>query len=210
MDLAQLNELDLSDIELDFKNAWSWSKPVRILVISICCLAVFGAGVYYDTFEQLQVLETNEKKEAELKTIFELKNNQAANLSAYQEQLKVIRQKLSDIIKQMPHEEEIAGLLIDISQTGIASGLEFKLFKPAPPVVKDFYSELPINIEVVGEYDELCAFVSGLAVLPRIVTIHELTISPLDKTKIGKHSDMLMAVTVKTYRENENTRNDAK
>lgn len=210
MDLAKLNELDLSDIELDFKNAWSWSKPVRILVISLCCAAVFGAGVYYDTFEQLQVLETNEKKEAELKTIFELKNNQAANLSAYQEQLKVIRQKLSDIIKQMPLEEEIAGLLIDISQTGIASGLEFKLFKPAPPVVKDFYSELPITIEVVGEYDELCAFVSGLAVLPRIVTIHELTISPLDKTKIGKHSDMLMAVTVKTYRENENTRNDAK
>lgn len=210
MDLAQLNELDLSDIDLDFKNAWSWSKPVQIIVISICCACVFGAGVYYDTLDQLQVLETAEKKEAELKTIFELKNNQAANLVAYQEQLKTIKQKLSDIIKQMPLEEEIAGLLIDISQTGVASGLEFKLFKPAAPVVKDFYSELPINIEVVGEYEELCAFVSGLAALPRIVTIHDLTISPIDKTKIGKHSDMLMAVTVKTYRENENTRNDTK
>lgn len=210
MDWAKLNELDLSDIELDFKNAWSWSKSVQILVISLCCATVFGAGLYYDTLEQLQVLETAEKKEAELKTIFELKNNQAANLSAYQEQLKMIKQKLNDIIKQMPLEEEIAGLLIDISQTGVASGLEFKLFKPISPVVKDFYSELPINIEVVGEYDELCAFISGLAALPRIVTIHDLIISPLDKTKIGKHSDMLMAVTVKTYRENENTRNDAK
>jgi len=210
MDLAKLNELDLSDIELDFKNAWSWSKSVQILVISLCCVTAFGAGFYYDTLDQLQVLETTEKKEAELKTIFELKNNQAANLSAYQEQLKMIKQKLNDIIKQMPLEEEIAGLLIDISQTGVASGLEFKLFKPASPVVKDFYSELPINIEVIGEYDELCAFISGLAALPRIVTIHDLIISPLDKTKIGKHSDMLMAVTVKTYRENENTRNDAK
>jgi type IV pilus assembly protein PilO len=210
MDLAQLNELDLSDIDLDFKNAWSWSKPVRILVISLCSAAVFGAGVYYDTLDQLQVLETAEKKEAELKTIFELKNNQAANLGAYQEQLKTIKQKLSDIIKQMPLEEEIAGLLIDISQTGVASGLEFKLFKPAPAVVKDFYSELPINIEVTGEYDELCEFISGVAALPRIVTIHDLVITPLDKTKIGKHSDMLMALTVKTYRENENTRNDTK
>lgn len=210
MDLAQLNELDLSDIDLDFKNAWSWSKPVRILVISVCCVAVFGAGIYYDTLDQLQVLETAEKKEAELKTIFELKNNQAANLEAYQEQLKTIKQKLNDIIKQMPLEEEIAGLLIDISQTGIASGLEFKLFKPSPAVVKDFYSELPINIEVTGEYDELCEFISGIAALPRIVTIHDLAITPLDKTKVGKHSDMLMALTVKTYRENENTRNDTK
>ena len=210
MDLAKLNELDLADLDLDFKNAWSWSQPVRILVISVCCAALFGAGIYYDTLDQLQVLETAEKKEAELKTIFELKNNQAANLSAYQEQLKTIKQKLSDIIKQMPLEEEIAGLLIDISQTGVASGLEFKLFKPAPAVVKDFYSELPISIEVTGEYDELCEFISGIAALPRIVTIHDLAITPLDKTKIGKHSDMLMALTVKTYRENEATRNDTK
>lgn len=210
MDLAQLNELDLSDIDWDFNNAWSWPKTVRVGVIALCCIAVFGAGVYYDTLEQLQVLETAEKKEAELKTIFELKNNQAANLAAYQEQLKIIKQKLHDIIKQMPMEEEIAGLLIDISQTGIASGLEFKLFKPLSPVIKDFYSELPINIEVVGEYEELCLFVSGLAALPRIVTIHDLTIVPEDKTKIHKHSDMRMAVTVKTYRENEGAINDAK
>lgn len=210
MDLAQLNELDLSDINLDFKNAWSWSKPVQILIISLCCVSAFGAGLYYDTLDQLQLLETSEKKETELRTIFELKNNQAANLAAYQEQLKIIKHKLNDIIKQMPLDEEIAGLLIDISQTGVTSGLEFKLFKPAAPVVKDFYSELPINIEVTGEYEELCAFVSGLAALPRIVTIHDLTISPLDKTKINKHSDMLMAVTVKTYRENENSQNDTK
>jgi type IV pilus assembly protein PilO len=205
-----LNNIDLADIDWDFNAAWSWSPPVRAAVILICCIAVFGAGVYYDTLDQLSALEVAEKKEAELKTTFEVKLNQAANLPAYQDQLKQIKQKLNDIIKQMPMQEEIAGLLIDISQTGIASGLEFKLFKPALPVVKDFYSELPINIEVTGRYDELSFFLSGLASLPRIVTVHDLTITPVDKTKIGKQSMMLMAVTVKTYRENGTTQNDTK
>jgi type IV pilus assembly protein PilO len=205
-----LNEIDLADIDWDLNAAWSWAAPVRALVILIGCLLLFGAGVYYDTLDQLKTLETAEKKEAELKTTFELKLNQAANLPAYQEQLKQIKQKLHEIIKQMPMEEEIAGLLIDISQTGIASGLEFKLFKPAPPVVKDFYSELPINIEVLGKYEELSYFLSGLASLPRIVTVHDLTIVPADKTKIGKQSIMLMSVMVKTYRENGTTQHETK
>ncbi len=205
-----LNEIDLADIDWDFNAAWSWSTPVRAGVILVSCLVLIGVGVYYDTLDQFAALEVAEKKEAELKTIFELKLNQAANLPAYQEQLKQIKLKLNDIIKQMPMEEEIAGLLIDISQTGIASGLEFKLFKPAPPIVKDFYSELPINIEVLGKYDELSFFLSGLASLPRIVTVHDLNIVPADKTKIGKQSVMLMAVTVKTYRENGTTQHETK
>jgi type IV pilus assembly protein PilO len=205
-----LKNIDLADIDWDLNAAWSWAAPVRAVFILLSCFMLFGAGVYYDTFDQLAALDVAEKKETELKTIFELKLNQAANLPAYQEQLKQIKQKLNDIIKQMPMEEEIAGLLIDISQTGIASGLEFKLFKPAPAVVKDFYSELPINIEVTGRYDELSFFLSGIASLPRIVTVHDLTIVPVDKTKISKQSIMLMAVTVKTYRENGTTKNDTK
>jgi type IV pilus assembly protein PilO len=205
-----LAEIDLANIDWDFNAAWSWSMPVKAGVILLSCVSVFGAGAYYDTLDQLQVLDVAEKKEAELKTIFELKNNQASNLPAYQGQLKQIKQKLHDIIKLMPMEEEIAGLLIDISQTGVASGLEFKLFKPTPPVPKDFYSELPINIEVIGKYDELCLFISGIASLPRIVTIHDLTIVPVDKTKITSQSSMLMAVTVKTYRENGNDQSDTK
>lgn len=210
MNLSDLNNIDLADIDWDFNSAWNWAAPVRAAVILISCLMLFGAGVYFDTLDQLAALEIAEKKETELKTLFELKHNQAANLPEYQEQLKQIKQKLTDIIKQMPLEEEIAGLLIDISQTGIASGLEFKLFKPSPPVAKDFYSELPINIEVTGKYDELSFFLSDLASLPRIVTVHDLTITPVDKTKIGKQSIMLMAVTVKTYRENGATKNDTK
>lgn len=206
----KLTELNLAEIDWDFNSAWSWPLSIRISVIVLTCLSILGGGIYYDTLDQLQVLETVQKKESELKIMFELKHSQAANLPAYQEQLKLIKQKLQDIINQMPLEEEVAGLVIDITQTGIASGLEFKLFKPSPPVHQEFYSELPINIEVTGTYEELLLFISGLASLPRIVTIHDLTIVPLDKNKISKQSKMLMSVIVKTYYENKNAKSDVK
>lgn len=200
----KLAEINLTEIDWDFNVAWSWPLPVRISVIILSCVSILGAGIYYDSLGQRDALESIQKKEAELKMVFELKYHQSEHLSTYQEQLAHIKQKLQDIVKQMPMEEEIAGLLIDISQTGIASGLEFKLFKPAPKIHQEFYSELPINIEVTGEYEELLLFISGLAALPRIVTIHDLIIVPLDKTKITKQSKMLMSVMVKTYYENKN------
>jgi type IV pilus assembly protein PilO len=205
-----LTEMDLSDIDWDFNEAWRWPRPIRISVIIFCCIAIIGAGIYYDTLSQLQELEVLQKKEAELKSIYEFKDSQAANFSAYQQQLSEIKEKLNSIVKQMPLEEEVAGLLVDISQTGISSGLEFKLFKPAPAVKRDFYSELPINIEVIGKYEELLVFISGLASLPRIVTIHDLNIVPVDKTKVSKHSVMVMSVLVKTYRENAEAQNAVK
>ncbi len=200
-----ISEINFADIDWDFNVAWSWPRPVRIAVILLSCILILGAGIYYDTLDQVKILETTHKKEIELKALFVLKHNQAVNLPEYQQQLRIIKQRLHDFIKQMPMEEEIAGLLIDISQTGIASGLEFKLFKPAPPIRQEFYSELPINVEVTGKYEELCLFISGLAALPRIVTVHDLVIVPVDKTKIGKQSAMLMSVLVKTYRENKST-----
>jgi type IV pilus assembly protein PilO len=206
-------DFDLSDIDWDLNAAGQWPKPIRVGFIALCCAAVIGAGIYYDTVSQLEALDVLQKKEVELKATFEFKNAQAANLPAYEEQLEVIKHKLQSIIKQMPLQEEVAGLLIDISQTGLSSGLEFKLFKPAPPVKQDFYSELPINIEVMGKYEELLLFVSGLASLPRIVTIHDLTIAPADKnSKVTKQSAMLMSVLIKTYYENPNTdaKNNAK
>ncbi|MEI7839634.1 MAG: type 4a pilus biogenesis protein PilO [Methylococcaceae bacterium] len=207
MKLAKIN---LAEIDWNFNSAWEWPMPVKISVIALSCMAVAGGAIYYDTIGQLAALGVAEKKEIELKKTFVVKHNQSENLPEYQNQIKQIKQKLLEIIKQMPMEEEISGLLIDISQTGVASGLEFKLFKPAPPVRQDFYSELPINLEVVGKYEELCSFISGLASLPRIVTIHDLTIVPADKTKLSKQSNMLMTVLVKTYRENGNSQNDIK
>ena len=195
-------KINLSDVNWDFNEAGNWPFQVKVGVISIICVAMMGAGIYYDTLPQLQALEVLQKKEPELKKVFEFKSNQASNLVAYQEQLAQIQQKLQLVIDQMPLVEEVAALLIDISQTGLSNGLEFKLFKPAPPINKDFYSELPINIEVVGKYDQLLSFISGLASLPRIVTIHNVKIEPVDKTKINKQNLLFMSVLVKTYNEN--------
>lgn len=191
--------MNLSEINWDINAAGTWPLPAKILVIAIVCLMVAGAGVYLDTIPQLDELEATEKKEPELKTQFETKQKKAVNLQDYKDQLGLIEVSLEEMIRQMPTEEEVASLLVDISQTGLASGLEFKLFKPEAPIVKDFYSELPINIQVKGKYEELGLFISGLAALPRIVTVHDVNIVPQDKD--NKSGTMLMSAIVKTYNE---------
>lgn len=170
--------MNLSEIDWDFNAAGTWPLPIKIAAILICALVVIGGGVYYDTLDQLSLLESAEKKEQELKTSFESKQKKSVNLADYQEQLTQIEASLTEMIRQMPTKEEVASLLVDISQTGLASGLEFRLFKPSEPVRKDFYFELPINIQVIGKYEELGQFVSGLASLPRIVTVHDVSIAP--------------------------------
>jgi len=187
--------MNLSEVNWDFNAAGTWPLPVKAAAIVLVSLVVAGAGIYYITIDQLNELEQLEKKEQELKKSFEIKQKKAVNLPDYREQLKQIEASLGEMIKQMPTKAEVANLLIDISQTGLASGLEFRLFKPAGVIRKDFYSELPINIKVVGRYEELGLFVSGLASLPRIVTVHNVSISP------GKDTFLTMDATIKTYNE---------
>lgn len=188
--------MNLSDINLDINAAGTWPVGLKAFVIIIACITVIGAGVYFVTLDQLDALEIAEQKESTLKIEFEGKQKKAVNLEDYQEQLTQIEVSLDEMIRQMPTEEEVASLLIDISQTGLASGLQFKLFKPEAPIRKDFYSELPINIQVTGKYEELGLFVSGLASLPRIVTLHNVTITPEPKDE-----QLLMSAVVKTYNE---------
>jgi type IV pilus assembly protein PilO len=188
--------MNFSEINWDPNEAGAWPLPIKAATIAVICVLVFGAGIYYDTLDQLAALDASEKKELELKQSFETKQKKSINLQDYQDQLAQIETELEDMIRQMPTQEELASLLIDISQTGLASGLEFRLFKPGAPVRKDFYSELPINIEVIGKYEELGLFVSGLASLPRIVTVHDVNIIPE-----GKTGEMKMNATVKTYNE---------
>jgi len=203
--------MNLSEIDWDFNAAGTWPLPIKIAAILICALVVIGGGVYYDTLDQLSLLESAEKKEQELKTSFESKQKKSVNLADYQEQLTQIEASLTEMIRQMPTKEEVASLLVDISQTGLASGLEFRLFKPSEPVRKDFYFELPINIQVIGKYEELGQFVSGLASLPRIVTVHDVSIAPEKdeakdaKEKSSKPGAMVMNATVKTYNEGESS-----
>ena len=188
--------MNLSEINWDFNTAGTWPLPVKAAIMLFVCAVVVGGGVYFDTLDQLKSLESAEQKEQTLKREFELKQKKAVNFQDYQDQLTQIEASLDEMIRQMPTEEELASLLVDISQTGLASGLEFKLFKPQTPILKDFYSELPINIQVTGKYEELGLFVSGLASLPRIVTIHDVNIIPEDK-----NGAMLMSAMVKIYNE---------
>ena len=188
--------MNLSEVNWDFNAAGTWPLPIKIATIVLVSVLVAAAGVYYITLDQLNELEQLEHKEQGLRKTFATKQKKAINLPDYREQFKQIEASLSEMIKQMPTKAEIANLLIDISQTGLASGLEFRLFQPAGAIRKDFYSELPIKITVIGEYQELGLFVSGLASLPRIVTVHNIDIIP-DKSS----SLLVMKATIKTYNE---------
>ena len=186
----------LSEINWDIRVAGTWPAPVKNFVIIMAYLIVLAVGIYFDTLDQLNVINSAKNRETTLKNEFETKQKKASNLQEYQNQLSQIEDSLAEMIRQMPTEEELAGLLVDISQTGLASGLQFKLFKPDNPILKDFYSELPINIQVIGKYQELGLFVSGLASLSRIVTLHNITITP-----DGTIGNLLMTATIKTYNE---------
>lgn len=186
--------MNLSEINWDLNAAGTWPLPIKIISIILVCIVVSFLAFKYITLDQLDQLEKLEKAEKSLKDQFEIKQKKAVNLPDYREQLKQIEASLQEMIKQMPTKAEVANLLIDISQTGLASGLEFRLFKPSLPIRKDFYSELPIKIQVIGEYEELGLFVSGLASLPRIVTVHNVSINPLE-------TQLSMDATIKTYNE---------
>ena len=193
--------MNLSEINWDINAAGNWPTPLKLVAISIVSILVAIGCVYFITMPQLDELDVLEKEEVNLKTSFENKQKKAINLSDYRGQLDQIEASLGEMLKQMPTKAEVASLLVDISQTGLASGLEFKLFQASPEVRKEFYSELPINIEVVGKYEELGLFVSGLASLPRIVTVHDVKMAPLSsKDKDGK-GGMTMSAIIKTYNE---------
>ena len=180
---------------LDPQNIGAWPLPVRIVVIAVVCAAVGYGTWHYDVQPQLLALEKVEKEEITLKDTFEVKQRKAVNLNALKVQLAEMKQSFGDMIRQLPDKTEVAGLIVDISQTGLAAGLEFELFKPGKEKPAEFYSELPISIKVVGEYHQLGEFVSGIAALPRIVTTHDISIS-----KKGDKGKLVMNATAKTYR----------
>ena len=187
MDLSQLNELDI-------RNIASWPLPARVLVIVIIFVGVLGLGYWLDTKDQGMRLEKAEQKEQELRNAFEVKAKKAANLQAYEQQLEEMRESFGAMLRQLPNKTEVAELLVDISQTGLASGLEFELFKPQSEIPKEFYAELPISIRVKGDYHEFGNFISGVAALPRIVTVHDVAIEQ------SKKQGLTMNILAKTYR----------
>ena len=187
---------------LDPNNIGSWPLLIRIVAILVVCVAILGAGLYYDVKPQRETLATEEKKEVELKSTFEIKQRKAANLEALKLQMQEMQQTFGDLLRQLPNKTEVAGLIVDISQTGLAAGLEFELFKPAKEIPSEFYAELPIQISVLGNYHQFGEFISGVAALPRIVTTHNINIDLRTQANVveGQGQVLIMKATAKTYR----------
>ncbi len=198
--LEQLQSLDFNDIG-------RWPLLFRALFIGLLFLLVAGGGTYWFVVKKtLPDLERVQQQEVSLRQTFENKQRKAVNLEAYTEQLDQMEGSFGAMLRQLPNRTEVPSLLVDISQTGLAAGLEEELFQPSGEIPKDVYAELPIRIRLRGSFHELAAFVSGVAALPRIVTLHDIQISrPQGTQNEPQDSDLVLDLTAKTYRYIEDT-----
>jgi len=189
--VEELQSLDINDIG-------RWPLFFRVAVIVIAFLVVVGLGIYWTIIEDRHPqLERVQAEEESLKVTFENKQRKAANYDAYKAQLAEIEQSFGTMLRQLPGETEIPSLIVDISQAGLAAGLQEKLFQPQGEIPRDFYAEKPIRIRLTGGYHEIANFVSGIAALPRIVTLHDINIT-LETP--DSFDDLSLEVTAKTYR----------
>ena len=189
--VEELKSLDVNDVG-------RWPLVFRAAVIAIVFVLVVGLGIYWFIVkDKAPQLERVQAEEEQLRITFESKQRKAANYDAYKAQLAQIEQSFGTMLRQLPGETEIPSLIVDISQTGLAAGLQEKLFIPRGEVPRDFYAEKPISIRLAGSYHEIGNFVSGIAALPRIVTLHDINITREDAQSFDKLS---IEVTAKTYR----------
>lgn len=180
--------------ELEFNNIGSWPLVAKAIFIAVVCGGLLGLGYFFDTEDQMTQLEATQNKESQLKQQFEAKQAVAGNLEAYRQQMKEMERTFGALLLKLPGQTEVPELLVDVNRVGMDSGLKFELFKPGKEVVKDFYAESPIDIKVEGTYHQFGEFASGVAALPRIVTLHDLSI---DK---GKDGMLTMQAVANTYR----------
>ena len=187
----ELRSLDVNDIG-------RWPLVFRAVVIAMVFAVVVGFGVYWTIIEdRAPQLKRAQDEEQTLRVAFESKQKKAANYDEYKKQLDQMEQSFGTMLRQLPGETEIPSLIVDISQTGLAAGLQEKLFQPQPEVPKDFYAEKPILIHLSGSYHEIANFVSGVAALPRIVTLHNINVRPDNAETFDQLS---IEVTAKTNR----------
>ena len=187
---------------LDPRDPGRWPLAVRAGAVAVCFVLVSLMALYFfvwtDLNPQLQQLEDQEQQ---LRTEFRDKHSKATNLDVYKQQLADIEKSFGAMLRQLPSKTEVDNLLVDISQTGLAAALDQKLFQPESEIKKDFYAERPIKIRFAGSYHQFGAFVSGIAALPRIVTLHDVQITPVSKGAGTTVFDQLqMDLTAKTYR----------
>lgn len=192
--IRALNEVDLAN--LDFENVGSWPGPLRVLLAILLFLLLAAGGYFYHLDGLNQRFATEQAKEVELRREFERKSFEAANLDAYRVQMQEMQESFGALVSQLPSDTEVPGLLEDISAKGQQNGMSIENIDLLDEVTEEFYIELPIAITATGSYHNLGAFVSGMAGLPRIVTLHDF-----DIVMVGDDSaELVMEITAKTYR----------
>jgi type IV pilus assembly protein PilO len=183
---------------LDTNDPGRWPLPIRIAAIALVFVGVLAFGIYMFVVQaEMPALDDAKRVEMDLRAKFEDRQRKAANFDAYRTQLQEIERDFGAMLRQLPGKTEVPSLIVDISQTATGAGLEEALFQPQPEIQKDFYAELPIKLRYTGSYHELGNFVSGIAALPRIVTLHDIQIRPVSANNTD---ELTLDVTAKTYR----------
>lgn len=195
----------VTDIQnLDRNNVGGWPQSVKIFFTGLLCAVVLLAGWYFFVSDQQDSLKQLGTKETQLKQDFVKAQAKSVNLEALQQQLDEMQDMLRQLLRQLPSKTEMPELLIDISQTAQAAGLESDLFEPGPETPKDFYAEKPIKLKFTGTYHQFGTFISGVASLPRVVilTLHDVSLTPKNASKAGDTTSgqLVLQGTVKTYR----------
>ena len=199
--MKKLNALIEQLRGLDPNDPGRWPLAVRTATVVLLFILAASLGYWYFVWKakRPELLEAR-AKETELWSTLETKARKAANLQAYKDQLAEMEKSFGAMLRQLPNKTEVPNLLVDISQTGLAAGLEEKLFQPEGEIRKDFYAELPIAIRLTGGYHEMGKFASGIAALPRIVTLHDIEITPPSDRNVTETGELILNVTAKTYR----------
>ncbi|MEO5630016.1 MAG: type 4a pilus biogenesis protein PilO [Thermomonas sp.] len=202
-----MSKRQLSLRELDINNIGAWPRNAKIGLCVIIVALIVGLAWWLFVSDKRAELEVLQRQEVDLRAEFETKQGRAANLEPLKQQLAQMEQQLQQMLRQLPSKTEMPDLIVDISQTALATGISNELFQPGPETKKEFYAEKPIALRMVGTYHQFGAFVSGVASLPRVVimTMHDISLQPKNakndpNARIGPNSALELAGTVKTYR----------
>lgn len=198
--IAELQKIDGED----FKRIGTAPLVLRIFLIILACAALIGGMVHLMIKPQFDKLKLVEAQELQLRLTFDSEQEKAANRGAYVEQLEEMKKTFNVMLRQLPNKTDIESLLVDLSQTSVASGLEVQFFKPETELPREFYAEYPIRISVTGQYHQFGKFISGLAALPRIVTLSNIDIAEIknnnQEQNINESSRLKMDLMATTYR----------
>jgi type IV pilus assembly protein PilO len=188
--------------DLDFNNTGAWPREFKVGFCVLLALVIVGFSWWFWVTDKRDELANLDGQEASLRAEFETKQGRAANLEPLKQQLAQMEQQLQQMLRQLPSKTEMPDLIVDISQTALATGLQNKLFKPGAETPKEFYAEKPIQLRLVGTYHQFGAFVSGVASLPRVVilTMHDISLKPKEGKGGVSRGALELAGTVKTYR----------